>query len=106
MATTTVRVSEKAHRKLRQLAEADGAPMQATLEKALDEYERQRFFDAADAAWAALRADPVAWAEELEERRLWDATLADGLDMNEVWHADGTVEFVEPSKDAEVAEAR
>jgi predicted transcriptional regulator len=106
MGTTTVRVSEKAHRKLRELAAAEGVPMQAALENALDEYERQRFFDAADAAWAALRNDPVAWAEELEERRLWDVTLADGLDVNEVWREDRTVEFVEPSKDAKDTSAR
>jgi len=33
-----------------------------------------------NAAYARLRADPVAWAEELEERRLFENTLMDGLE--------------------------
>jgi hypothetical protein len=30
--------------------------------------------------YARLRRDPVAWAEELAERALWDNTLLDGLE--------------------------
>lgn len=30
-----------------------------------------------NAAYAALKADPAAWHEELAERELWEATLAD-----------------------------
>jgi len=44
-----------------------------------------------DAAFKALKADPVAWAEELEERRLSENTLMDGLDPNEIWTEDGNV---------------
>jgi hypothetical protein len=106
MGTTTVRVSEKAHRKLRELAVAEGVPMQAALEKALDEYERQRFFDAFDAGYRALRENPVAWAQELEERRLWDATLADGLDLNEVWHEDRTATMRNSNEDQHDTSAR
>jgi len=29
--------------------------------------------------FAALRADPIAWAEELAEREAWDMTLSDGI---------------------------
>jgi hypothetical protein len=32
-----------------------------------------------NAAYAALRDDPRAWADVEAERREWDATLADGL---------------------------
>jgi hypothetical protein len=39
----------------------------------------EEFWDAFEAAYAALRADPDAWAEELAERALWDTTLMDGL---------------------------
>lgn len=38
---------------------------------------------------AALKADPEAWAEELAERKLWEATLMDGLDPDERWTEDG-----------------
>jgi hypothetical protein len=53
--------------------------MQAVLERAIDYYRRQQLFDEADAAYAALRSDPEGWQEELEERKLWEATLADDL---------------------------
>ena len=38
------------------------------------------FWYRANAAYARLRRDPVAWAEELEERRLSENTLMDGLE--------------------------
>jgi hypothetical protein len=45
----------------------------------MDADRRQRFFEELNAAFATLQADPEAWAEELAERAMWDATLADGL---------------------------
>jgi hypothetical protein len=42
-----------------------------------------------NAGYAELRADPEAWAELEAERRLWDATLMDGLDPDERWTEDG-----------------
>ena len=50
------------------------------LERAVELLEQDRFLDAANAAFAALRADPVAWEAELQERRIWEGTLADGLE--------------------------
>jgi predicted transcriptional regulator len=80
MASTTVRVSEHTHELLRQLAEATGEPLQKVLERAVESYRREQFFAEFNAAYERLRADPVAWEEELAERAEWDATLADGLD--------------------------
>lgn len=54
--------------------------MQAVLEEALEIYRRKCFLEAANRAYAALRNDAEAWREELEERRLWEGTLADGLE--------------------------
>jgi len=34
------------------------------------------FLRRANAAYARLRSDPEEWAEELEERRFWDAVVA------------------------------
>ena len=42
-----------------------------------------------NAGYAELRADPEAWAAHLAERKLWDATLLDGLDPDEQWTEDG-----------------
>jgi hypothetical protein len=65
MASTTVRVSE---------------PLQKVLERAVENYRREQFYAEFNTAYERLRADPVAWEEELAERAEWDATLADGLD--------------------------
>jgi predicted transcriptional regulator len=80
MASTTVRVSEHTHELLRKLAEATGEPLQKVLERAVETYRREQFYSEFNAAFERLRADPVAWEEELAERALWETTLADGLD--------------------------
>lgn len=78
--TTTVRVDQETHAKIAALAEEMGLSMQETLARAVERFRRERFFDQADAAYAALRADPEAWAEELTERALLENTLMDGLE--------------------------
>ena len=42
--------------------------------------ERNNFVKGLATDFAALRADPKAWAEELAEREAWDATNSDGLE--------------------------
>ncbi len=79
METTTIRVSGATREALRMLAREAGKPMQDVLAEAVELYRRQRIIEQANAAYAALRSDPHAWQEELEERRMWDTTLADGL---------------------------
>jgi hypothetical protein len=70
---------------LKELAGATGQAMTDVLDKALDVYRRKLFFERLNAGYADLRADSVAWAEPLAERKLWDATLMDGLDPDERW---------------------
>ena len=89
MSTPTVPISETAHEILRELAQQTGQTTMEVLDKALEAYRRQVFLEAVNAGYAALRADPEAWAEELEERKLWEATLMDGLDSDERWSNDG-----------------
>lgn len=89
MSTPTIPISETSRRTLCELAEQTGQSMTDVLDKALDVYRRQLFFEQLNAGYAALRADPQAWAEELQERKLWDATLMDGLDPDERWTDDG-----------------
>jgi predicted transcriptional regulator len=79
LASTTVRVTEETHELLRKLAAATGEPLQGVLERAVENYRRERFFAELDAAYQRLQADPVAWAEELAERAELEGTLADGL---------------------------
>lgn len=60
-----------------------------TLDTALDAYHRKLFIEQVNAGYAALRADPVAWAEVERERRSMDGCLMDGLDPKESWGEDG-----------------
>jgi hypothetical protein len=89
MSNRSIPISETSHQILKELAEQTGQSMTDVLDKALDAYRRKLFFEQLNAGYAALRADPQAWAEELEERKLWDATLMDGLDPGERWSDDG-----------------
>ena len=89
MSAPTVRISEASHQVLKELAGQTGQTMMEVLDKALDAYRRKVFFEQLNAGYAELRADPQAWAEHLAERKLWDATLMDGLDPDERWTDDG-----------------
>jgi hypothetical protein len=83
MSVPSVSISEAAHQILMELAEKTGQTILDVLDKALDVYRRKLFFELLDAGYAELRADPVAWSEHLAERKLWDATLLDGLETAE-----------------------
>jgi hypothetical protein len=80
MSAPTVPIREASYRLLQELADQTGQTMLDVLDKALDAYRRKLFFEQMNAGYAELRADPQAWAEHLAERKLWDATLMDGLD--------------------------
>jgi hypothetical protein len=78
MPSQNVRISESSYRILRSLAEMEGISMQAALDRVLEEQRRKVFLTEANAAFAALKAEPKAWAQERAERELWAKTLADG----------------------------
>ena len=80
VAGTTVRVKPETHEALRKLAREMNEPMQDILARAVEDYRRRWILEETNAAYAALQADPEAWAEELAERALWEGTLADGLE--------------------------
>jgi predicted transcriptional regulator len=80
MTTTTIRVSTRTHDLLHELAHTAGVPMQQVLEQALEQYRRQQILHAANAAYAALLADPSTRTELEKERAAWDVTLTDGLE--------------------------
>jgi hypothetical protein len=64
---------------LRQLAQEEEQPMLEVLERAIEQYRRDRFLHAANGDFEALQRDPKAWKDELRERALWEQALADGL---------------------------
>jgi predicted CopG family antitoxin len=77
--TMTVRISDRAHATLRDLAQRRDESMAQVLERLIEDERRSRLLEDANEAYAALRAEPQAWAAVIEERAAWDATLADGL---------------------------
>lgn len=85
MPTATVRINDKSRNILRELAAREGKSMQEILEKAIETYRRQRFLEEVNAAYAALRQDPEAWATVQKERADWEVTLGDGLEPSEKW---------------------
>jgi hypothetical protein len=89
MSEPMISISEPSLRILRDLAAETGKTEQAILSQALEDYRRKVFFEGLAADYAALKADPRAWEEELAERKLWETTLMDGLDPSERWSEDG-----------------
>jgi len=53
--------------------------MQEIVERAIDLYRRQQFIASANAAYAAMRADPAAAAGFDAEHRIFEGTIGDGL---------------------------
>jgi predicted transcriptional regulator len=80
MTSRTVRVNQETWEALHQLSKRRKEPMQSVLAHAVEGLRRQYILEETNAVYAELRANPKAWQEEEEERREWEATLADGLD--------------------------
>lgn len=79
MASTTVRIKRETKQILEQIADQTGRKTQQVLDEAIEAYRRRVFLDRANRAYAALRDDAKRWAEELSERKDWDATSNDDL---------------------------
>lgn len=75
-----VRISDRTQDVLKVLATEAGEPMTEVVDRAVEAYRRRHILERTNAAYAAMRASPEAWREELEERAAWDGTLADGLE--------------------------
>lgn len=61
--------------------------MQRTWTDPVEALRRQRFLDQVNAAYASLRADPRKWRDIEAERKAWDRTLGDGLEVSEARRA-------------------
>ena len=83
MEHATTRISAAAHGILREMSRAEGKSIVALLDEAVETLRRQRFLEQVNAAYAALRGDAASWKEIEDERRLWDASLGDGLAVAE-----------------------
>ncbi|HZV05271.1 MAG TPA: ribbon-helix-helix domain-containing protein [Gemmataceae bacterium] len=98
MAESNIPISETTLARLEEMASWAGVSVAEMLERAVNEQYDRRFWDAVNAGYAALRADPAAWAEIESERRLWDSTLMDGLDAPERWAEEGNTPSPSPEQ--------
>ena len=80
MESHTIRINKPTLEIVRELASQAGTTMTAVVEAAVREYQRKKYWEEYNAGYAALKADPKAWAEYQEEIGAWDATLSDGLE--------------------------
>ena len=71
--STTVRIDVETHEKVRDLAERRNEALQETVAAAVDRLFREQFFAELNQDYAALRADPVLWQQELAEREEWQS---------------------------------
>ena len=76
---TQLRVNESTHSVIRKLANECGESMQSIVEKAVERYKRELFLESLSQDFKKLRENKEAWDEEIEERRLWENTLLDGV---------------------------
>jgi predicted DNA-binding protein len=79
VASPNIRITPHSKAVLQSLARQQGKPMQAVLDEAIEHYQRDKFLDQVNSAYATLRNNPKAWKAEQAERALWDKTIADGL---------------------------
>ena len=77
--TVNIRINKKTHSQLSELAKANSISMQSMLERAVEAYRRQKFLVALNEDFAALRRNQKEWQDEIEERKLWEQTLSDGV---------------------------
>lgn len=80
MSELTIDISETTHKTLLQLAQTSGDDFVTIMDRAVENYRRYVFLVQADRAFATLKQNEGLWQEELAERKLWDLTIADGVD--------------------------
>lgn len=78
MPSSTVRISKESIQVLKELAAREKTSLQTVLDRAIEEYRRHRFLQEANKAYLLLRENPKKWKVELDERKQWEAALADG----------------------------
>lgn len=78
VATTTIKVSKETRDRLNEVAAAEGRTAGSIVEKLLDEYLWRAKVELAKKQMR--EASPEEWADYMEEFRVWDNTLMDGLE--------------------------
>jgi hypothetical protein len=80
MPNYNIRVSKHSYEALKALSAEYGGSMQSVVDQAVENLRRKKILEDANSAFLALKRNKQDWNEELEEREIWEKTLADGLD--------------------------
>lgn len=80
MSSVNIRISSNSYQILKTLAQNKGQSMQSIIDQAIEDLRRRKMLEATNSAFSALKADKEVWAEETEERELWENTLLDGIE--------------------------
>lgn len=80
-ARALVRIPGETYSTLKKLSKETARPMSEVVAEAVERYRRERFLAEANAAYDAL--SPSAKRKYREESAAWDATLLDGLSVDE-----------------------
>jgi len=78
-AVSAVRIPSNTHLKLQEISKQEGRSMGEIVSDLVEKYERERFWEEANASMERLRADPVAWKDYKDEIALLEGGSMDGL---------------------------
>lgn len=79
----TIRIYEKTHQLVKELAAQDEVSMADIVAEAIKEYERKRFHERANEIWRRKMQDPEERAFWEREDAILEGTLMDGLEDDE-----------------------
>jgi hypothetical protein len=91
---TTVRVDDKLHAALREIAIEERRAIGQVIEDAIAQYQKEKFWRDVESSVERLRADPVAWREYREEIALFEGGSMDGLEHEEPYFGPEEVEEI------------
>ena len=75
-----IRISPETYKTLDTISKKTGMSKKLFTEEAIERFAREKFLELAGQAYSRTQKNPQAWNKELEERALWETTLADGID--------------------------
>lgn len=78
--TKTIRIDDETDKLIGELASELLKTKKDVLKEAVKAYKKELLFSKANLAYEVLREDKAGWAQELEERAVWDDALMDGLE--------------------------
>ena len=92
--TTTIRVEDELHARLRAISRSEHRPMGDILKDAVLRYEREKFWDDVEASVDQLRSDPKAWTEYQAEIQQLEGGSMDGLEREPPYFTPEEIEAI------------